>query len=115
MPGKALEGRQVKQAFDLIPGLPRRDDEEIVKLMEVVSRLPRENVEEIARSLLRAAVGYRRWGRPGYLTTLAMDSLVTISLRRLAEVDGALSEAPTRPAGPGGSVDVEEMLRDRGL
>jgi hypothetical protein len=108
-------GAPVKQAFDLMPGLPRQDDEGIVKLMEVVSRLPRENVEEIARSLLRAALGYRRWRKPDYLTTLAMDSLVTISVRRVAEIHRALREASTRPAGPGGSVDVEEMLRDRGL
>ena len=50
----------VKRAFDLMPGLPLRDDDELEKLMEVVSRLPREGVEEIARSLLRAALGHKR-------------------------------------------------------
>ena len=44
-------GTPVKQAFDLLPGLPSRDDAEVGELMDVVSRLPRENLEEIARSL----------------------------------------------------------------
>jgi hypothetical protein len=105
----------VKQAFDRMPGLPPRDDEEIEQLMEVVSRLPRENVEEIARSLLRAAVGFKRTGNSGHLTTLAVDSVVAIGLRRDPEVDRALREAPVRPAGPEDSVDVEAMLRGRGL
>jgi hypothetical protein len=112
---RAVADKQAKQAFDRMPGLPARDDEEVEKLMEVVSRLPRENVEEIARCLMRAAVGFKRTGNSGHLTTLAVDSLVTIRLRRLAEVDRALKEAPARPAGPEGSVDVEAMLRDRGL
>jgi hypothetical protein len=72
-------------------------------------------VEEIARSLLRAAVGFKRGGNPGYLTALAVDSVVAIGLRADPEVDRALKEAPARPAGPEGSVDVEAMLRDRAL
>ena len=46
---------------------------------------------------------------------LAEDSLVTIGLRRDPGLDRALREAPSTPAAPGGSVDVEEMLRERGL
>jgi hypothetical protein len=105
----------VKQAFDLLPGLPPRDDGELGELMDVVSRLPRENADEIARSLLRAALGHRRTGDPGYLVTLAEDCLVSIGLRRDPGLDRALREAPARPAGPEGSVDVEDMLRERGL
>lgn len=105
----------VKQAFDLMPGLPPRDDDELRTLMEVVSRLPREGVEEIARCLLRAALGHKRSGAPEYLVNLAEDSLVTIGLRRDPGLDRALREAPSTPAAPGGSVDVEEMLRARGL
>jgi hypothetical protein len=105
----------VKQAFGLMPGLPPRDDTELATLMGVVSRLPRENADEIARSLLRAALGYQRTGDPGYLVCLAEDSLVSIGLRRDPGLDRALREAPARPAGPGGSVDVGEMLRQRGL
>jgi hypothetical protein len=108
----------VKQAFDLMPALPPRDDAEVEDLMEVVSRLPRENLEEIARSLLRAALGHKRTGDPGCpgcLTNLAEDFLVTIALRRDPEHDKALKVAPTMPAGPEGSVDVEEMLQARGL
>jgi hypothetical protein len=83
--------------------------------MDVVSRLPRENLEEIARSLLRAALGVKRTGSPEFLTCLAEDALVTIRLRRDPGVDRAIRQAPARPAGPGRSVDVEEMLRERGL
>jgi hypothetical protein len=105
----------VKQAFDLMPGLPERDDAEVNELMEVIARLPRENVDEIARSLLRAALGHKRTGDPGYLACLAEDTLVTIQLRRDPELGRALREAPKKPVGPDGSVDVEEMLRERGL
>ena len=105
----------VKQAFDLLPGLPGRDDAEVAELMEVVSRLPRENVEEVVRDLLRAAAGYQRSGDSSYLTGLAEDALVTLRLRSDPEVDRALRDAPRKPAGPGGSVDVEAMLAERGL
>jgi hypothetical protein len=105
----------VKQAFDLLPGLPSRDDAEVGELMDVISRLPRENLEEIARSLLRAALATKRAGNPGYLECLAEDTLVTFRLRRDAEVDRAIREAPVKPAGPEGSVEVEKMLRERSL
>jgi hypothetical protein len=105
----------VKQAFDLLPGLPSRDDAQVEELMDVVSRLPRENLEEIARSLLRAALATKRTRSPEYLECLAEDTLVTFRLRRDAEADRAIREAPVKPAGPGGSVDVEEMLRERSL
>lgn len=105
----------VKQAFDLMPGLPAQDDAELAELMEVISRLPRENVDEIARDMLRAALAHERTGDPGHLACLAEDALVTIRLRRDPELDRALREAPRKPAGPDGSVDVEEMLRERGL
>jgi hypothetical protein len=108
-------GTVVKQAFDLLPGLPSRDDAEVEELMDVISRLPRENLEEIARSLLRAALAAKRTARPEYLECLAEDTLVTFRLRRDAEVDRAIREAPAKPAGPGGSVDVEKMLRERNL
>ncbi len=108
-------GALVKQAFDLMPGLPSRDDAELGELMEIIGRLPSENVDEIARNLLRAALGYRRTGNPSYLACLAEDALVSIRLRRDPELDRALREAPKKPVGPEGSVDVEEMLRERGL
>jgi hypothetical protein len=77
--------------------------------------LPRQNVEEIARDLLRAALGHRRTGDHGYLTCLAEDALVTIRLRRDPELDRALTQAPKKPADPKGPVGVEEMLRECGL
>lgn len=105
----------IKQALEFMPGLPSRDDAEVEELMQVIVRLPRENVAELARSVLRASLGYKRTGNPDYLTCLAEDTLVTVRLRRDPEVERALREAPTKPAGPEGSVDVEEMLRERGL
>lgn len=105
----------VKQGFNMMPGMPSRDDDELGELMEVITRLPRENVDEVARSLLRAALGYERTGDPEYLTRLAQDALVTARLRRDPEVDRALREAPDKPTGPAQTLDVEEMLRERGL
>lgn len=109
-----MEGT-IKQAFDLMPGLPGRDDAEVAELMEVIAKLPRENVEEVVRDLLRAAAGRDRTGDSSYLDCLATDALVTIRLRSDPEVDRALRDAPRKPAGPGGSVDVEAMLAERGL
>jgi hypothetical protein len=105
----------LKQAFDLLPGLPPRDDAGTAELMDAVSGLPRENLQEIARSLLRAALATERTGSPQYLECLAEDTLATFRLRRDAGVGRAIREAPAQPAGPGGSVDVEEMLRERGI
>jgi hypothetical protein len=112
---KVIMAAPVKQGFDMMPGIPARDDDELSELMEVMTRLPRENVDEVARSLLRAALGYERTGDGGYLTRLAQDALVTIRLRRDPEVDRALREAPDKPADPAQTLDVEEMLRERGL
>lgn len=105
----------VKKAFSFLPGLPGRDDPEVEALMAVVSRLPREHVEEIARNLLRGAVGHKRTGDTGYLTCLAEDTLVTLRLRSDPECEKALNEYPARPAGPQHSADVTEMLAERGL
>ncbi|HLI39620.1 MAG TPA: hypothetical protein VKV80_20105 [Streptosporangiaceae bacterium] len=108
-------GAPVKQGFTRVPGLPARDDPELAGLMDVVAGLPGEGAGEIARSLLRAALAWKRTGDPGYLTCLAEDALVTIRLRRDPELGRAIREAPKKPAGPGGSVDVGEWLRERGL
>jgi hypothetical protein len=105
----------VKQGFDMMPGMPARDDDELGELMDVITRLSRENLDEVARSLLRAGLGYERTGDAQYLTCLAQDALVTVRLRRDPEVDRALREAPDKPAGPAQTLDVEEMLRERGL
>ena len=88
---------------------------EIEALMAVVGRMPQENLEEIARSLLRCAAGYERTGDAGYLTNLAIDSLVTLRLQSDPDCEKALSEAPAHPAGPTASVDVREMIAQRGL
>jgi hypothetical protein len=49
-------GAPVKHGFALMPGLPSWDDPELAGLMDVVTHLPREGADEIARSLLRAAL-----------------------------------------------------------
>lgn len=105
----------VKQSFTTLPGLPGRDDPELVHLMATAGRLPREGLEEIARSLLRCALGRERTGDDAFLTSLAQDALVTMRLRGDPECEKALSEAPSHPAGPAASVDVREMLAQRGL
>ncbi len=90
----------VKQSFRILPGLPAQDDPEVKELMAVVGRMPRENLEEIAHSLLRCAAGYERTGDAGYLTNLATDSLVTLRLQSDPDCEKALSEAPDHPQAP---------------
>jgi hypothetical protein len=65
--------------------------------------------------LLRAALARKCTADPAYLTCLAEDALVTIGLRTDPEHDKALAQAAKEPAGPGGSIDVEKILRERGL
>jgi hypothetical protein len=105
----------VKIAFTYMDGLPADDDEAVAELTKVYASLPRENLENAIRLLMRAAVGWERTGRTDYLTCLAEDTLVTTRLRRDPEVDRALRNAPQKPAAPGDSVNVTEMLRERGL
>jgi hypothetical protein len=105
----------VKQSFTELPGLPGREDPELQALMTTVGRLPREGVEEIARSLLRCALGHERTGDDRYFATLAEDALVTMRLRSDPECEKALNGAPREPAGPEASIDVKEMLAQRGL
>jgi hypothetical protein len=105
----------VKQAFTELPGLPGRGDPELARLMATAGRLPREGLEEITRSLLRCALGHERTGDDSYLACLAEDALVTMRLRGDPECEKALSEPPGHPAGPAESVDVREMLAQRGL
>jgi hypothetical protein len=70
--------RQPKLPFDALPGLPAYDDKEVVSLME---GMPREGANEVARCLLRAALGRERTGDTWYLTCLAEDTLFTMRLR----------------------------------
>jgi hypothetical protein len=78
----------------------RRDDAELAALMEAVSRLPQDGAEEVIRNLLRAALGYERTGREGYLTSLADAALVTFRTRRDAEDQKVLDAVPASPASP---------------
>jgi len=106
----------MKKAFDTLDGLPEWDDPDVEALMAVVGRAPRENLEEIARSLLRCALGTERTGDIQYLSCLGEDMLVTMRLRSDPECEKALSEYRHRPTRPGRqSVDVREMLAERGL
>jgi hypothetical protein len=107
--------QSVKIPFTSMDGLPAADDLAVTELMEVFASLPRENLEYAISLLMRAAVGWERTGRTDYLTSLADDALVTTRLRRDAETDRALREAPAKPAAPEDSVDVTEALRERGL
>lgn len=104
-----------KLPWDLMPGIPAHDDPEVESLLAVFAALPREHLDNLARDLLRCALAWKRTGRADHLACLAEDTLVSVGLRRDPEVDRALREAPKHPVGPSGSVDVEEMLRERGL
>jgi hypothetical protein len=104
-----------KQPFDQMAGLPERDDKELGPLMEAAARLPQAAVDEVIRSLLRAAIGYERTENARYLTCLAQDALVTFRLRRDPETGKALDAAPASPSDPADAADVEEVLARLGL
>jgi hypothetical protein len=69
-----------KLPFDALPGLPPADDPEVTALMQAVHGLPPEGVTEVARCLIRAALGYERLGDALVLTCLAEDTLFTMRL-----------------------------------
>lgn len=79
--GKITMPRQPKLPFDALPGLPLHDDKEVAALMEAVEGMPREGANEIARCLLRAALGHERTGDTWYLACLAEDTLFTMRLQ----------------------------------
>ena len=83
-----------KQPFSSLPGLPSRDDPELIALIATAGRLPRENLVEFARSLFRCALGHERTGDASYLTSLAEDALVTMRLRGDPDCEQALNDAP---------------------
>ena len=69
-----------KLPFDALPGLPSRDDQEVMALMKTFDRLPADVSSEVACCLLRAALGRERTGDVWYLTRLAEDALFTMRL-----------------------------------
>jgi hypothetical protein len=105
----------MKLPFAGMPGLPRRDDPELEGLMAVVMRLPRAAADEAIRNLYRAAIGYERTGDSEILECFAQDALVTMRLRRDPDSDKELSAAPDKPASTADTLDVEELLRERGM
>ena len=74
--------RMQRLPFDAIPGLPAQRDAEVEALMETVVLLPRHGVDELVRSVLRAALGWERMREVEYPIRLAEDMLVTVRLRR---------------------------------
>lgn len=107
--------RPPKLPFDALPGLPSHDDEEVMTLMGAVEQLPREGANEIARCLLRAALGYERAGDTGYLTCLAEDTLFTMRLRSDPQSKDAFDDKPGRPAKLEDAVGLEEMFARHGM
>jgi hypothetical protein len=55
--------------------------------------LPRRGVDELVRSVLRAALGWERTGEVAYPIRLAEDMLVTVRLRRCL-LPGETTEVP---------------------
>jgi hypothetical protein len=107
--------KQAKQPFTAMTGLPPRDDAELEGLMAAAGRLPRATLEEIITNVFRASLAYERTGNTEFLTCLAEDALVTIRIRRDPESNKAFEDAPDKPGSPEDTVDLEEVLRARGL
>jgi len=108
--------RSPKRGFSRLPGFPGRDDKELQPFMDVVARLPREKADELARSFLRAALGWERGGDPAHLTELAEDTLFTMRLRSDPRCkDEFENEQPRRPYRPDEAMDVETLLARHGM
>jgi hypothetical protein len=103
------------QRFDALDGIPARDDPEVAALMVPARRLPRDRMENCLESLLRCALGYQRTGDPEFMTRLASSAVISLRCRRNPEDQAALDAAPAARPDPADTLDVEEMLRARGL
>lgn len=106
--------QSAKIPFDLMDGAPATDDHEAAELAGMIASLPDHQIETFVRGVYRAMLGWERTGNTGMLTTFAEDALVTTRLRRDPKVDEAYRKARRTPAGPDGTVDVDEMLREIG-
>ena len=103
-----------RPSFHDFPGLPDRDDPELVALMGVISRLPEEGKEEMFRGMLLSALAFDRTGDPEFLSSHAEAALVTVRIRRDPEDEKALNGARyLKPSGR--TVNVGQMLAERGL
>jgi hypothetical protein len=90
--------RPPKMPFGMLPGLPSRDDQEVMTLMEAIDRVTSRGSSELAQCLLRAALGHERTGDAGYLTGLAEDTLLTLRLRSYKQSRDALDGYPSMRA-----------------
>jgi hypothetical protein len=101
--------------FTGLPGLPARDDPELLTLMATVEALPRAGADSNVRCLLRAALAFERTADPEFLVTLAEDALASLRLRGDPRNAGMFDDKPGRPADPADTLDVDEMLARHGL
>jgi hypothetical protein len=104
-----------KIAFTAIPGLPGKDDPELLTLMATVEALPRAGADSNVRCLLRAALAFERTADPEFLTVLAEDALASLRLRGDPRFAGQFDDKPGRPAAPEDLLDVEDVLKQAGL
>jgi hypothetical protein len=98
------------QAFSTMPGIPERDDPELLALMEAVRRLPAERAVTFIESTVRCALGFERTGDPEFLTRSARSALGTLRVRRDPEDQKALDAVPPVREPSGDASDVDEVL-----
>ena len=103
--------RPPKMPFGMLPGLPSRNDQEVMTLMEAIDRVAREGVGELARCLLRAALGHERTGDARYLTSLAEDTLLTLRLRSHKQSRNAFDGYPGARADSDITSDLPDLPR----
>lgn len=90
-----------KLPFDAMLGPPSDDEEGEAKLIAALVHLPRDNVDGLARCLLRAALVLERSGEVAHLTRLAEDMLTTLRLQAcLPAADAAGSNMHTKHVTP---------------
>jgi hypothetical protein len=102
------------QRWDALEGIPGRDDPGLSALMEAVRRLPRDRADTTIESVLRCALGYQRTGNPAFLASLAASIIITFRCRR-DPADQAALDAATMLRPSGDTLDVDDLLRERGL
>jgi hypothetical protein len=98
------------QAFSAMPGIPERDDPELLTLMEAVRRLPADRAVTFIESTIRCALGFERTGDPEFLTRSARSALGTLRVRRDPEDQKALDAVPPVREPSGNASDVDEVL-----
>lgn len=80
--------------------------------METIDKLRPSEQRAFMCNTYRAALAFKRTGDIDHLVNFANNLIATVHLRSVPEYVEALENAPPDRSGSGGSLDVDEVIKD---